>query len=75
MLIELFLYCLFIVLADNELDADENSYHESCGNAENYEYVLDEAREQIADSRNARNGESVGQLGRYVVNVVALCAS
>lgn len=70
----LFFDGLFVILADNESDADEDSYHENRGNAENYEHVLNEAREQVADSRDARNGESVRQLRRNVVNVVALRA-
>ena len=47
MLIELFSDGLFVVLADNELDADEHRYHENYGNAEDYEHILNEAREKI----------------------------
>ena len=63
LLIELFPDCLFVVLADDELDAEEHGDHENNRNTEHDEYVLHKACEEVACSRNARNGESVRQLG------------
>ena len=42
--------------------------------AENYKYVLNKAREQIAYKRDTRHRKRIGQLSRNVVNVVALSA-
>ena len=42
--------------------------------AEDYKYVLNKAREQIAYKRDTRYRQSIGQLSRNVVNVVALSA-
>ena len=55
------------LLCFNGADAEQHREHQNRRDGERHIDVLNEARDDEADKRNARDGHSVGELGRDVV--------